>query len=196
MGDASKTKELVEAEGRKFFSAHVDVTSSEAPQEFAKQVIENLGNITALVNNAGIYPWVSFADTDYNTWKKVIGVNLDGTFLMSKAFVPLMIELKYGRIVNVASTTFLMNSTKMTAYIGSKGGIIGFTRAMDFVNIYGSAAPVEIQIAFDLPDADFEKIKASLIERKQIMVKEAGNGYLISRQTNPMACDVETGVCR
>src|SRR5690606_29641345 len=52
------------------------------------------------------------------------------TFLMCKAFVPLMTGRKYGRIVNVASTTFYMNTTKMTAYIASKGGIIGFTRAL------------------------------------------------------------------
>jgi NAD(P)-dependent dehydrogenase (short-subunit alcohol dehydrogenase family) len=128
--EASKTKELIEAQGRKFFSAIVDVTSPEATQSFAAQVEENLGNVTALVNNAGIYPWVSFAETDYNTWKKVISVNLDGTFLMCKAFVPLMTGRKYGRIVNVASTTFYMNTTKMTAYIASKGGIIGFTRAL------------------------------------------------------------------
>lgn len=128
--EAVKTKELIEAEGRKFFSAIVDVTSPEATQSFAAQVEEALGNVTALVNNAGIYPWVSFAETDYSTWKKVISVNLDGTFLMSKAFVPFMIKQKYGRIVNVASTTFFMNSTNMTAYIASKGGIIGFSRAL------------------------------------------------------------------
>ncbi|MCD0489876.1 SDR family oxidoreductase [Pedobacter sp. MC2016-14] len=128
--DADKTKALVEAAGRKFFAAIIDVTSPEATLSFAKQVQENLGNITALVNNAGIYPWKSFAETDFQTWRNVIGVNLDGTFLMSKAFVPYMIEKKYGRIVNVASTTFFLNAPQMTAYIASKGGVIGFTRAL------------------------------------------------------------------
>lgn len=128
--EAVKTKELVEAEGRKFFSAIVDVTSPEATKSFAAKVEENLGTITALVNNAGIYPWKSFADTDYETWRKVIGVNLDGTFLMSKAFVPYMLQQKYGRIVNVASTTFFINAPQMTAYIASKGGVIGFSRAL------------------------------------------------------------------
>ncbi|MCD0457534.1 SDR family oxidoreductase [Chryseobacterium sp. LC2016-27] len=97
---------------------------------FAAQVQKNLGSITALVNNAGIYPWKSFEETDYDTWRKVIGVNLDGPFLMSKAFVPYMRENKYGRIVNVASTTFFLNAPQMTAYIASKGGVIGFTRAL------------------------------------------------------------------
>lgn len=128
--EASTTKELVEAEGRKFFSVIVDVTSQEDTEKFASDVIANLGKVTALVNNAGIYPWKSFLETDYATWKKVIGVNLDGTFLMSKAFVPTMITNKYGRIVNVASTTFFINAPQMTAYIASKGGVIGFTRAL------------------------------------------------------------------
>ncbi|WP_317206901.1 SDR family NAD(P)-dependent oxidoreductase [Chryseobacterium sp. LC2016-27] len=117
-------------EGGKFFSAVVDVTSPEATIAFAAQVQKNLGSITALVNNAGIYPWKSFEETDYDTWRKVIGVNLDGPFLMSKAFVPYMRENKYGRIVNVASTTFFLNAPQMTAYIASKGGVIGFTRAL------------------------------------------------------------------
>ncbi|MBM7419496.1 MULTISPECIES: SDR family NAD(P)-dependent oxidoreductase [Chryseobacterium] len=128
--EADKTKELVEAEGVKFFSAVVDVTSPEATIAFAAQVQKNLGSITALVNNAGIYPWKSFEETDYDTWRKVIGVNLDGPFLMSKAFVPYMRDNKYGRIVNVASTTFFLNAPQMTAYIASKGGVVGFTRAL------------------------------------------------------------------
>ena len=130
ISEATKTKSLVEAEGKRFFSAIVDVTSPEDTQKFASDVVTNLGKVTALINNAGIYPWQSFIDTDYNTWKKVISVNLDGTFLMCKAFVPTMIANKYGRIVNIASTTFFLNAPQMTAYIASKGGVIGFTRAL------------------------------------------------------------------
>nr|WP_262487176.1 SDR family oxidoreductase [Chitinophaga costaii] len=57
-------------------------------------------------------------------------MNLDGTFLMSKAFVLYMIQQKYGRIVNVASTSFYTNAPQMTAYIASKGSVIGFARAL------------------------------------------------------------------
>ncbi|PVZ83657.1 acetoacetyl-CoA reductase [Serratia sp. S1B] len=128
--DAAATRQLVEAEGRKFFSAIVDVTSPESTQKFATEVAANMPPVAALVNNAGIYPWKSFEDTDYETWKKVISVNLDGAFLMSKAFVPVMKNNQFGRIVNVASTTFWLNAPEMTAYIASKGGVIGFTRAL------------------------------------------------------------------
>jgi NAD(P)-dependent dehydrogenase (short-subunit alcohol dehydrogenase family) len=49
-----------------------------------------------------IYPWKSFEDTDYETWRKVIGVNLDGAFLMCKAFVPAMAaEVRHARTGSV-----------------------------------------------------------------------------------------------
>ncbi len=130
VGDASESKALVEAEGRQFFSAEVDVTSPTSTAEFATLVAKTLPPVTALVNNAGIYPWKSFAETDYDLWRKVISVNLDGPFLMCKAFVPGMTERGFGRIVNVSSTTFWLNSSQMTSYVASKGGVIGFTRAL------------------------------------------------------------------
>ena len=128
--DAGTTRALVEAEGRRFFSSIVDVASPTDTEKFAGQVEQAFGQVGALVNNAGIYPWKSFDETDYAVWRKVIGVNLDGTFLMCKAFVPGMVARNTGRIVNVASTTFWLNVPQMSAYIASKGGIIGFTRAL------------------------------------------------------------------
>jgi NAD(P)-dependent dehydrogenase (short-subunit alcohol dehydrogenase family) len=130
VADASATRALVEAAGRKFYAAVIDVTSAEATLKFAADVAAALPPVAALVNNAGIYPWKSFEDTDLATWKKVIAINLDGPFLMTKAFLPAMRAQKYGRIVNVATTTFWLNAPQMTAYIASKGGVIGFTRAL------------------------------------------------------------------
>ncbi|MET3354379.1 UNVERIFIED_ORG: 3-oxoacyl-[acyl-carrier protein] reductase/(S)-1-phenylethanol dehydrogenase [Xanthobacter viscosus] len=130
VAEADATRAVVEAEGRKFFSAVVDVTSPDSTLRFAAAVEAALPPVVALVNNAGIYPWKSFEDTDFATWKKVLSVNVDGPFLMTKAFLPGMRARKYGRIVNVASTTFWLNAPQMTAYIASKGGVIGFTRAL------------------------------------------------------------------
>ncbi|QJD93407.1 SDR family oxidoreductase [Duganella dendranthematis] len=130
MNDASTTRALVEATGRKFYSAAVNVSSPESTLQFSADVAAHLGPVTALVNNAGIYPWKSFAETDYEMWRKVMGVNLDGAFLMAKAFVPGMVERQHGRIVNVASSSLWLNVPDMTAYIASKGGVVGFTRAL------------------------------------------------------------------
>jgi len=100
VGDASETKAMIEAAGRRFFSAKIDVTSPSSTAEFANEVAKILPPVTALVNNAGIYPWKPFAETDYDLWRKV------------------------------ASTTFWLNTTQMTSYVASKGGVIGFTRAL------------------------------------------------------------------
>lgn len=127
---AEATRALVEVAGQKFYAAVVDVTSPEATLQFAAEVAEVLSPVAALVNNAGIYPWKSFEDTDLATRKKVMAINLDGPFLMTKAFLPVMRVRKNGRIVNVASTTFWMNAPEMTAYIASKGGVIHFTCAL------------------------------------------------------------------
>jgi NAD(P)-dependent dehydrogenase (short-subunit alcohol dehydrogenase family) len=128
--DAAATRTLVEAAGRKFFASIVDVSSPTATVQFAADVAKALEPVVAVVNNAGIYPWKPFLETDFELWRKVISINLDGTFLICKAFVPGMIERNYGRIVNVASTTFWGNTKQLTAYVASKGGVIGFTRAL------------------------------------------------------------------
>lgn len=130
IGDASATKALVEAAGRRFYSAVVDIASPEATQQFAVDVAANLGPVTALVNNAGIYPWKSFAETDIGLWRHVMGVNLDGTFLMCKAFIPGMQERNYGRVVNITSSSYWLTVPDTTAYIASKAAVIGFTRAL------------------------------------------------------------------
>jgi 3-oxoacyl-[acyl-carrier protein] reductase/(S)-1-phenylethanol dehydrogenase len=128
--EPNETRKLVESQGKKFFSSIVDVTSEEATKDFAIQVKEEMGIVTALINNAGIYPHALFSELDFKLWKKILDINLDGTFLMSKAFVPQMIENNYGRIVNVASTTFFMNVTHGSAYLASKGGVIGLSRGL------------------------------------------------------------------
>ncbi len=67
---------------------------------------------------------------------------------------------------------------------------------LDFINKYNSLAPVEIKMAFDLSDEEFEKIQNSLSEKQLISIREAGNGYFISPKSNPMACNLETGACK
>ena len=66
---------------------------------------------------------------------------------------------------------------------------------LEFINKYGSAAPVEIKMAFNLSDDAFEKTARTLLDKQQIGRREAGNGYFIIPKVNPMACDINTGVC-
>jgi putative protein-disulfide isomerase len=65
----------------------------------------------------------------------------------------------------------------------------------EFIKKYNSLAPVEIKMAFDLSEAEFEKIQNSLLEKQLIINKKAGNGFFISPKNNPMICDMKTGAC-
>jgi NAD(P)-dependent dehydrogenase (short-subunit alcohol dehydrogenase family) len=111
--------------------AHVvDVVDEAAIRSSVESVLRRRGRIDILVNNAGIFPHTPFEKLDTAEWRRVLGINLDGTFLCTHAVYPVMVERGYGRIVNVSSATFFIGYPEMTPYISSKGGIVGFTRAL------------------------------------------------------------------
>jgi putative protein-disulfide isomerase len=66
---------------------------------------------------------------------------------------------------------------------------------IEFINKYNSIAPVEIKMAFDLSEVEFEKIQYSLSEKQLVSKREAGSGYFVSTKNYPMTCDVKAGVC-
>jgi NAD(P)-dependent dehydrogenase (short-subunit alcohol dehydrogenase family) len=127
---AHETEMMVRALGREVFSGTCDVASPEGVRTFADAVLDRYGHVDILVNNAGIYPRRSFAELDYEQWRKVLAVNLDSAFLMCKAFVPGMQERHWGRVVNIASNTVWLASSMRLHYITSKAALIGFSRAL------------------------------------------------------------------
>ena len=96
----------------------------------ANEVRKQFGRADIVVNCAGIFPQKNFTDMSYDDWRKVMSTNLDSAFLVSSAFAPGMIERKWGRIVNMASSTLGSVVTGFAHYVASKGGIVGFTRAV------------------------------------------------------------------
>jgi NAD(P)-dependent dehydrogenase (short-subunit alcohol dehydrogenase family) len=130
LSPADDTIALVEKAGSEGLALRCDISSPESVTEFAAQVHEAYGRVDVLVNNAGIYPATLFADMDFAEWRKVMSVNLDSIFLFGKAFVPGMIERGWGRVVSISSTTFHSGIAYNTHYTASKGGVIGFTRAL------------------------------------------------------------------
>ena len=125
-----ETASLVRAAGREALAVRCDVSSPESVAGVAREVERAFGRCDILVNNAGIYPSRPFDELTYAEWRRVLSVNLDSMFLMAKAFVPGMKARGWGRVVNLASNTFGTPVPGLVHYIASKGGVIGFTRAL------------------------------------------------------------------
>lgn len=91
----------------------------------------NGGAIDILVNNAAIVPFIAWDDVDLTHWQKILDVNLTSVFLTCRKATDMMRAVgRRGRIINIASNTFFAGTPNMAAYVASKGGVIGFTRAL------------------------------------------------------------------
>jgi NAD(P)-dependent dehydrogenase (short-subunit alcohol dehydrogenase family) len=89
-----------------------------------------LGPIDVLMNNAGVAGFGSVDSTELGEWERIFGVNVIGTFLVSRAVLPGMLERGRGAIVNVGSVAALAGVPKMAAYCAAKGAIVSLTRQM------------------------------------------------------------------
>ena len=126
----TSTVKLVEAAGRESIAIVCDVSSESSVAAMAAKVNARFSHVDIVVNCAGIFPQKDFAEMTFADWRKVLSINLDGTFLVSAAFVPGMRARKWGRVVNMASSTLGSVVTGFAHYVASKGGIVGFTRAL------------------------------------------------------------------
>jgi (S)-1-phenylethanol dehydrogenase len=124
------TVKLVEQAGREALACTCDVSSPEQVAAMAKEVLGRFGRCDILINCAGIFPQQAFDEMTYADWRRLLAINLDSVFLCASAFVPGMKERRWGRIVNMASSTLGSVVTGFVHYVTSKGGIVGFTRAL------------------------------------------------------------------
>ncbi|MGH8923154.1 MAG: SDR family NAD(P)-dependent oxidoreductase [Acidimicrobiia bacterium] len=109
---------------------NLDVTSDESVDEFWRSTIERFGPVEILVNAAGITAEQTIVGHPDALWNKVIEVNLTGTYRAIKRVLPMMIEGKWGRIINIASTAASVGAATSGAYCASKAGVVGLTRAV------------------------------------------------------------------
>ena len=108
----------------------VDVSNHKEVQSSVNEITKN-SNIDILINNAGITgPTATLWEYDIEIWKKVVDINLMGTFNCCKAIVPNMIKNNYGRIVNVASVAGKDGNANASAYSVGKAGAIGLTKSL------------------------------------------------------------------
>jgi len=159
---AQETAKQVEAKGVKAAAFKVDTSCAEDIAKAIVQTREQLGAVTILVNNAAISPFKKFMDIDEAAWDQTMAINLKGPFLCCQAAIPDMLQAGWGRIINISSSSAQTGAKSMAHYVASKGGVIGFTKALaleyaetgitvnnvppNFVNTEGlREAPVDVE---------------------------------------------------
>jgi NAD(P)-dependent dehydrogenase (short-subunit alcohol dehydrogenase family) len=103
-----------------------DVTAPSQVENLARMA----GPVKILVNNAGVAESAPFLKTDLELWRRAIDTNLTSAFLLCRAFVPGMVQRKYGRIVNVASIAAKRGGRYLSAFSASKQALLGLTVSM------------------------------------------------------------------
>ena len=123
-------KAVKELNNQNLSSNVIDVSNYKEVEDCANE-INKKSNIDILINNAGITgPTSTLWEYDVEMWKKVVDINLMGTFNCCRAVVPNMIKNNYGRIVNVASVAGKDGNANASAYSVGKAGAIGLTKSL------------------------------------------------------------------
>jgi NAD(P)-dependent dehydrogenase (short-subunit alcohol dehydrogenase family) len=117
-------------EGAQALAFACDVTDREQVKNLGAEIVKQWGAVQILVNNAGIARAVSFTDMRDRQWDETLETNLTGAYNCCKVFLPGMIQAKWGRIINIASTTAKVGYPHVTAYTASKHGLLGLTRSL------------------------------------------------------------------
>ncbi len=107
-----------------------NVADSKQVSEFYEEIESKHTSIEILVNNAGVREDAVVALMKEQEWNKVLDINLNGTFLMSKPAIHLMMQNKYGRIINITSPVAHLGFAGQANYAASKAGQVGFTKSL------------------------------------------------------------------
>lgn len=120
----------ISASGGRVLPLRCDVTDREQVHSLAAEIASRWGAVQVLVNNAGIARAARLIDMADELWDDTLATNLTGAYNCCKVFLPAMIKAKWGRIINIASTTAKVGYSHVTAYAASKHGLLGLTRSL------------------------------------------------------------------
>lgn len=129
-GAAKDTVEAIESQGGRAIAVLADVSDSEAVEAMFTEVEQRLGNVGALVNNAGVRADGLALSMKDDAWRRVIDTNLFGTFACTRRALRSMLAARKGRIVNITSISGLHASPGQANYSAAKAGVIGFTKTV------------------------------------------------------------------
>lgn len=133
--DAEKGAAVEAQLGQKYSPAQVafvqaDISKAADVKKAQQTILKKFTTVDALVNNAGIVIHGELHETSEQDWDRIFAVDVKGTYLVSKAFLPTMINQNHGSIVNISSVSGMAGDRAMVAYNAAKGAIINMTRAM------------------------------------------------------------------
>lgn len=120
----------IEGLGVKVAYAAADVSSKEQVEAAVEALTKELGAADILINSAGIATFGTVSEMDPEEWKRIIDTNLMGTYYVTRAVLPQLIEKNGGDIINVSSTNGLSGAATSSAYSASKFAVIGFTESL------------------------------------------------------------------
>ncbi|MGA3326933.1 MAG: 3-oxoacyl-ACP reductase family protein [Terriglobia bacterium] len=120
----------IRAAGGRALAVAGDVRDAQIVKSVVDRAETEFGGIHILVNNAGIYPRAALIDMTDEQWNEVLDINLKGVFHCTRAVAPQMVKRRAGKIINISSVNIHLGAPNFSHYIASKGGIIGFTRAL------------------------------------------------------------------
>ena len=151
-----EVKAEVEALGRRALAVATDITQEADVQRLAEQALAHFGQVDVLVNNSGIGgPVAPLWEVEPAEWEQTFDVNVKGTYLCCRAFLPSMTERQTGSIIMIGSMTGKRPLLNRSAYCASKTALIGLVRALAW-----DAAPYNIRVNLISPGAvDGERIK-------------------------------------
>jgi NAD(P)-dependent dehydrogenase (short-subunit alcohol dehydrogenase family) len=128
--DLAETVAAVAAAGRRAHAVPGDVTDPAIAPRAVELAQREFGRVDILVNNAGLYHMQPIEETSVEDWRRVLEVNLVGSFLFTSAVAPAFKAQKRGKVVNISSILGRIGVGNATAYCAAKGGIAAFTRSL------------------------------------------------------------------
>ena len=167
----------IETGGGAAWPVQVDVTDPGSVDALSEAARVRLGDVEILVNSAGVAHSAPLARQTLEEWERIFAINVTGTFLATKAFLPAMMERGRGRVINLASVAGLAGARYIGAYAASKHAVVGFTRS-----IAAEAAPRGVTVNAVCPGYVDTRLTdesvARIVERAGLSEAEAREAIL------------------